>query len=651
MSESESLEELVRETVEVTGASLPALLEKDAPILDRAAISADGPGDFYLVGLIGGKEVGKSALVNALAGEKVTVSTAYGPGTEVAIAYAHASQEGGVGALLERIVPGKFRVVKHQVADLRGLVLLDLPDIDSHYRDHLQTTRAVLRHLLFPVWVGSVEKYADQQPMRLLAQVAAGNAPENFVFCLNKGDQVEEGTEARRHGGTKGEEGGGGEARRREGTEAAEGQARRHQGTEARREGTGGEDSVSAPRLSAAPFSPPLSASLLSRAGGEAVEELREDYAERIGRTLGLASAPRVFVISAIQPLRFDLPELRGMLMRAKAASVVKESKELATQRQERSLLSWLGTQELPVRARRLARLREEAEELLSNRLGAALLERMAPRLAADAGARLAIGDEVLEERVARWPIVNLVHTLFSPFLVMARGMTSRQAVAPRSAESLVDACMRETEEPVSTLLQSAFGQLRRSQPIVGELYAGNKLWESAPADAAAGELSRRLSQTLLHQRAAVRQQMAGRGAWAGLPIRWLLTIGAVLWFPFVQPILSEAMASHRSVSSLAAAALVIEVLGVDYLLKSAIFLSIWFVVLWLVLRWNTQRTVDRLVQRWGSADVADASVNLSAQSMQWMEDLLSPIRNSEERILSLAKRVEQFDESTRRAG
>jgi hypothetical protein len=614
---SETLEELVRETVEVTGTPLPGLLEKDAPILDRAAISGDEPGGFYLVGLIGGKEVGKSALVNALAGQNVTVSTAFGPGTEMAIAYAHASQESAVAALLERIVPGRVRVVKHQVAELRGLALLDLPDIDSHYRDHLQTTRAVLRHLLFPVWVGSVEKYADQQPMRLLAQVATGNAPENFLFCLNKGDQLAQTVEQESSG-------------------AGEGKERKN------RLGNGGPEGSNS-------ISSQLSIPLPS---SSALAELRGDYASRIARTLGLASEPRVFVISAIQPERFDLPELRRMLMRAKAESVVKESKELAAQRQERSLLTWLGTQELPVRARRLSRLREEAEELLSSRLGPALLERVAPKLAGDASAKLAIADEVLEERVARWPIVNLVHTLFSPILIMARGMTSRQAVAPGSAESLVDVCLRETDEPVATLLQSAFGQLRRSHPLVGELYAANKLWESAAADAAAGELSRRLAQTLIRQRSFVRQRMAGAGALLGMPIRWLLTIGAVLWFPFVQPMLSGALTSHLSITSFATAGvLLIEVLSADYLLKSTAFLFIWFLVLWLALRWNTQRKVARLVQRWALTDVSDPSVNLTTQIMQWMEDLLAPIRSSEQRFESLAKRAQQFDASSRQAG
>jgi len=273
------------------------------------------------------------------------------------------------------------------------------------------------------------------------------------------------------------------------------------------------------------------------------------------------------------------------------------------------------------------------------------------PRLANDSVARLAIADEVLEERVARWPIVKLVHTFFSPLLVMARGMTARQAVAPGNADSVVDACLRETDEPVSTLVQSAFGQLRRSQPIVAELYASSFLWEGAPADAAAADLSRRLAQTLLRQREAVREYMSGRGAWIGAPFRWLLTIGAILWFPFVQPILSQMLATHLSITRLATLALLVQVLGVDYLLKSALFLFIWFLVLWLALRWNTQRKVARLVNKWAATDLAEPAVNLTTQSMQWMDDLLMPIRDAEQRVLSLAQRVEEFDATSRRAG
>jgi hypothetical protein len=571
---SGTLEELVRETIEVTGSKLPALLESDAPVLDPAATAADDAGGFYLVGIIGGKEVGKSALVNALAGQTITASTAYGPGTEMAIAYAHASQETAVTALLNRIVPGRCRIVTHQLADLRGMVLLDLPDIDSHYREHLQTTRAVLRHLLFPVWVGSVEKYADQQPMQLLGQVAAGNSPANFIFCLNKTDQ------------TPG-----------------------------------------------------------------AVEELRNDYAARITRTLQLEASPRVFALSATHPQDFDMPKLRGILMVQKSANALRQSKELAVQRQERSLLTWLATQELPVRARRLATLRQEAEEALSQRLGPALLERVAPQLANDPAAQLAIADEVLDERVAHWPIVNLVHTLLWPIFLIARNVVSKNAAPAQNADGLVDACLRQTDEPVSTMVQSAFGQLRRARPEVGELYANNKLWESAPADAAAAELSHRLAQTMLRQRIGITERFSKRASLLTAPLRWLLTIGAVVWFPFLQPILETALSTGKSISSVAVAALFVEVLGVNYLLKSAIFLFIWFLVLWLALRWNTQRKVARLTTRWTAAAGPDSDVSLTSQVMEWMDALLAPIRSAESRVQALAQRVEEFDQSKRKAG
>ena len=91
---SPALEQLVREAMEVTGAPKPVLLEDDAPVLTDAAL-AGGDEGFYLVGLIGGKDVGKSALVNALVGKPITAVTSHGAGTEIVIAYTHSSQGGG----------------------------------------------------------------------------------------------------------------------------------------------------------------------------------------------------------------------------------------------------------------------------------------------------------------------------------------------------------------------------------------------------------------------------------------------------------------------------------------------------------------------------------------------------------------------------
>src|SRR5205085_8943134 len=103
-----------------------------------------------------------------------------------------------VQTFLECEVRGQYRIITHDVDALERQVLLDLPDIDSVYADHVELTRRMLRHMLFPIWIQSVEKYADQQPQKLLAAVAEGNDPANFVFCLNKADQLlaREGTAA-----------------------------------------------------------------------------------------------------------------------------------------------------------------------------------------------------------------------------------------------------------------------------------------------------------------------------------------------------------------------------------------------------------------------------------------------------------------------
>ena len=571
---SPAVEQLVRETMEVTGASRPALMEEDAPVLSPDALSADD--SFYLVGLIGGKEVGKSALVNALAGRNITTTSAYGPGTEGVVAYAHISQETPLKELLERQVPGQFRIVTHELPELRRQVLLDLPDIDSHFASHLQVTRAMLRHMLYPVWVQSIEKYADRQPQQMLARVAAGNAPKNFVFCLNKVDQLE---------------------------------GFRVQGSQ--ESGQGG--------------------------------ELAEDFGRRIRKTLGLDKPPGVYLISATHPGEFDLPALRAVLAREKTTQTVRESQELAASRQDRTLLAWVDHQQLPLRAERLARLQQDAEELAAQRIAQPLIDHVIPRLLDDPSSRGTMAEEILTERVAPWPLVRLVHTLLSPLFVLLRGATSRTAAPLQTPEGLVELVLKDTGYSVSDLVQTTFAQLRQSQPAIGELYAHNRLWEQMPADLAAADLRRALGATVQRQRQTARRRLTQGGGWAA-PIRWLLTVGAVLWFPFIQPILETILNSKENLSLWTwtqRAAVVVSVLGVNYLLKSAGFLILYFIALWLALRWNTQRRVNRLLERWKLATVSDPELNLFTQTLHWVDALVAPITAAHERVTSLAERAE----------
>ena len=180
--------QLVAEVSAVTGAPPPAVMSGDAPTL---ADDAAGDGELYYVGLIGGKDVGKTSLVNAIAGRTLADPTGHGEGTRTAIAYCHRDAADRVRRdLADAAGEGKLEVQPHDADDLRRQVLLDLPDVDSRYEDHIRLTRAMLRHMLYPVWVQSVEKYADRRPRELLEQVAAGNDPANFVFVLSKVDQL-----------------------------------------------------------------------------------------------------------------------------------------------------------------------------------------------------------------------------------------------------------------------------------------------------------------------------------------------------------------------------------------------------------------------------------------------------------------------------
>src|SRR5262249_23009174 len=126
---------LIEQIRALTNSPLPEMLEPDSPVLDEQLLGASSNG-FYLVGIIGGKNVGKSALVNAIVGEEITARSSTGRGTERVVAYAHISQKDALATFLSCEAPGRHEIVTHDRDDVTRQVLLDLPDFDSHYSEH-----------------------------------------------------------------------------------------------------------------------------------------------------------------------------------------------------------------------------------------------------------------------------------------------------------------------------------------------------------------------------------------------------------------------------------------------------------------------------------------------------------------------------------
>jgi hypothetical protein len=450
----------------------------------------------------------------------------------------------------------------------------------------------MLRHMLFPVWVQSVEKYADRQPQELLVKVAAGNAPANFVFCLNKVDQVD-----------------------------------------------GNWPSNSNP----IPDS------------GSPIRELQSDYAERLRRVLALDAAPKVWPIAAIYPDRYELPALRDLLAQQKSEDAVRDSLAKAALRQKSSVLHWLDRQDLPARAQRLGRLEEQAREIINDRLGGPLLENVLEKLIDDPLHRQAIIDDCLARRVARWPILSVLHPLYSA----VAGFFRRNAEAtPRpllgnAAEALVDAHVRgalgTAGRSLGDTIQATFALLQQSSPLFSEMYADRKLWDAMPASVAAGELRDRLIATVDRQRKAACEKLNPPGGTLSSLARGLLTIGALIWFPFAQPIVRALLARHTH----AAGAndnnlplLFVDLFSVNNVLGSLTFLLIYFTILWLVLRWEVQRRVNRQFSRWKRLENIEPDLSLAARVIDWLDGLIEPVHARRAEFDELSTRVEQLRKS-----
>jgi hypothetical protein len=135
------------------------------------------------IGLLGGTGVGKSTLMNALAGSPIASTDHRRPHTDRVLIY-HFTGHSIPAAVTQSRVP--WQAIPHDAEDIRHLVLCDLPDFDSLVAANREIVLDFLEHLDVLVWVSSPEKYADSQFYQFLALVP--KAKEYFVFVLNKMD-------------------------------------------------------------------------------------------------------------------------------------------------------------------------------------------------------------------------------------------------------------------------------------------------------------------------------------------------------------------------------------------------------------------------------------------------------------------------------
>ena len=186
---------------------------------------------------------------------------------------------------------------------------------------------------------------------------------------------------------------------------------------------------------------------------------------------------------------------------------------------------------------------------------------------------------------------MNILHVLLGPIgAALRRRLPLPQQQAYADTESLVRLHVRQAAD-FPRQVQATFAQLQQTHPLLTTLYRDRSLVEPRLAEQAVERFQQQLAAALDRQRQACLDEAARGGGIVGGLLRVLLTLGAVAWFPFAQPVL-EAYLSPQGPGEWAY--LAVRVLGVSFLLENAAFLAVYFFFLWMALKWAVRRRVDR---------------------------------------------------------
>jgi GTP-binding protein EngB required for normal cell division len=190
MSEGGPLDERLARLRDAVEAARSIGLEEEAAVA-RAVARRVGRrsgfgGSVYVMALAGGTGVGKSSVLNALAGSVVSEVRAVRPTTDRPVAWVAEERRAELGPLLEWLKVET--VVGHGNKQLADVAILDLPDIDSVRGEHRSLVDVLLPRIDAVTWVVDPEKYDDARVHAYWRELAPH--ADRLRFILNKADRL-----------------------------------------------------------------------------------------------------------------------------------------------------------------------------------------------------------------------------------------------------------------------------------------------------------------------------------------------------------------------------------------------------------------------------------------------------------------------------
>lgn len=157
-----------------------------------AAVEAATPADLFagggprplVIAFFGGTGVGKSSLLNRLAGAALARVAAERPTSREVTLYVHQAVQ--LAEFPADAPLGEVHVQRHAIAARRDVAWIDMPDIDSTETRNRRIALAWLGHIDLLIYVVSPERYRDDAGWRVLRERAGRHA---WIFVMNRWDE------------------------------------------------------------------------------------------------------------------------------------------------------------------------------------------------------------------------------------------------------------------------------------------------------------------------------------------------------------------------------------------------------------------------------------------------------------------------------
>ena len=137
-----------------------------------------------IVAFMGGTGVGKSSLLNRLAGKAIAKAGIVRPTSREVTLFHHHSV--AIQHLPEQLPLAKINISQHDDEAKKNIVWIDMPDFDSTEQSNKQIVLQWLPYIDVLIYVVSPERYRDEKAWRLLLAEGARHA---WLFVFNQWDR------------------------------------------------------------------------------------------------------------------------------------------------------------------------------------------------------------------------------------------------------------------------------------------------------------------------------------------------------------------------------------------------------------------------------------------------------------------------------